>query len=217
MDNERAFLFVNGAMKNSDAVRRIISPDDLLVAVDGGLRHLEMLGLQAHWVIGDLDSLTGSQIDRLGEEGIKITRFPIEKDETDLELALGLVLEQGYKKIVIVAAFGGRTDQMLGNLFLLTRADLSGCDVRLDDGLEEAFLVRREVEIHGCAGDLVSLLPLGQPAEGVTTRGLQYPLHSETLRPDRTRGISNVLVEDSAGIIVETGQLLCIHVRQEAQ
>jgi len=217
MPGKRAIIFVNGEMKNPHAVSRILRSNDLLVAADGGLRHLEELGLQPHYLVGDMDSLPASEVERLEQAGAAIRRFPASKDETDLELALDLVLELGCKMIVIAAGLGGRTDQMLGNLFLLTRESLSGCDIRLDDGVEEAFLVRGEAEVRGCAGDLVSLIPLGQAATGVTTRGLQYPLRAETLRPDQTRGISNVLTEACAQVQVKTGQLLCIHVRHEAQ
>ena len=217
MPGKRAIIFVNGEMKNRYAVGDMLRTDDLLVAVDGGLRHLERLGLQPHYLVGDMDSLHPSQVERLEQAGVSISRFPTAKDETDLELALDLVLEKEYKTIVIVAALGGRTDQMLGNLFLLTRADLSGCDVRLDDGVEEAFLVQGETQICGCAGDLVSLLPIGEPARGVVTHGLKYALCGETLLPDQTRGISNVLTEACAAVQIESGQLLCLHVRHEEQ
>ena len=216
MVSKRAVIFVNGEMKDADAVSRMLRPDDVLVAADGGLRHLEMLGLQPHYVVGDLDSLSGSQVDQLEKTGVSISRFPTGKDETDLELALDMMLEKAYQTIVIVAALGGRTDHMLGNLFLLTRDSLDGCDIRLDDGIEEVFLIRDRAQIRACVGDLVSLVPLGQPVQGVVTRGLAYPLHGETLRPDQTRGISNVMTEAAAAVSVESGQLLCIHVRHDA-
>jgi thiamine pyrophosphokinase len=216
MVSKRAVIFVNGEMKDADAVSRMLRPDDVLMAADGGLRHLEMLGLQPHYVVGDLDSLSISQVDRLEKAGVSISRFPTGKDETDLELALDLMLEKEYQTIVIAAALGGRTDHMLGNLFLLTRENLSSCDVRLDDGIEEVFLIRDRAQIRGCVGDLVSLVPLGQPVQGVVTHGLAYPLRGETLRPDQTRGISNVMTEAAAAVSVESGQLLCIHVRHDA-
>ena len=217
MPGKRAVIFVNGEMKNPAAVSRMLRRDDLLVAADGGLRHLEKLGLQPHYLIGDMDSLPPAQVERLEQAGVSVKRFPTSKDETDFELALDLVHEKGCKTIVIVAGLGGRSDQMLGNLLLLTRASLHGCDVRLDDGREEVFLVRGAAQVCGCVGDLVSLIPLGQAARGVTTRGLKYPLSAETLRPDQTRGISNVLIEACARVQVESGQLLCFHMRQKEQ
>jgi thiamine pyrophosphokinase len=59
----------------------------------------------------------------------------------------------------------------------------------------------------------VSLLPLGRPVQGVTTQGLKYPLDGDTLWPDKTRGISNELAGERAVVKIESGQLLCFHVR----
>ena len=89
-----------------------------------------------------------------------------------------------------------------------------GVDLRLDDGLEEVFLIRACGQIEGLPGDLVSLLPLGAPAQGVTTRGLKYPLNGETLQMQRTRGISNVLLQPQAVVTLTAGCLVCVHRRQ---
>ena len=53
-------------------------------------------------------------------------RYPVEKDETDLELSLDFALGEGVREILILAPFGGRLDQTLGNLSLLNREDLRG-------------------------------------------------------------------------------------------
>jgi thiamine pyrophosphokinase len=57
----------------------------------------------------------------------------------------------------------------------------------------------------------VSLLPLQGPVTGIRTQGLKYPLVDETLYPDQTRGISNVMENDTAVITIKHGKLLCIH------
>jgi hypothetical protein len=52
MQPGRAAVFVNGEMPNKPAMRAMIRPDDLIVAVDGGLQHVLSLGLEPHWIIG---------------------------------------------------------------------------------------------------------------------------------------------------------------------
>ena len=64
--------------------------------------------------------------------------------------------------------------------------------------------------MHGAPGELLTLLPLGGPATGVTTNGLEYPLRGETLAPGTTRGVSNVFVEREARVALERGVLLAI-------
>jgi thiamine pyrophosphokinase len=117
------------------------------------------------------------------------------------------------KEIVIIAALGGRLDQTLANITLLTDPRLSTFDMQLDDGVEEILLCRDRAEVHGRAGDLVSLIPWQGAAPGVQTEGLKWPLRHETLYPDKTRGISNEMIGDAAAVSVESGLLLIVHRR----
>ena len=48
------------------------------------------------------------------------------------------------------------------------------------------------------------------PAVGVTTEGLAYPLHGETLGPGSSRGVSNVFAGETARISVERGVVLAV-------
>jgi len=210
-----AILFVNGELVKPAAVRSMIEPDHFLVAVDGGLRHLHTLNLKPHLLIGDLDSVSVEEVESLAKTGVEILRYPVEKDETDLELALGVALARGYPRMRIVGALGGRLDQTLGNLFLLTQPALSSCDIRLQDGQSEVFVIRQQAEIEGKPGETVSLIPLQGAAEGISTQGLRYPLANETLYPEKTRGISNELMEQRAEVSVRQGVLLCIHILHE--
>ena len=214
MEFVRAVLFVNGELRNPAVVQELLQPSDYLVCVDGGLRHLRRLGLQPHLVIGDLDSISAAEVLELERDGIRIQRYIVDKDETDLELALLAVLKEGYHTMLLVAALGGRLDQTLGNLFLLSRSELSGCDIRLEDGLEEVFIIHAQETILGQPGDIVSLLPMEGKVTGIVTGGLRYPLHDETLWFDHTRGVSNVMLENQAVVEVASGVLLAIHTRR---
>ncbi len=221
MQSRRALIFVNGEQIQIEAVRGMFLPNDLLVAADGGLKHLRRLGLEPHLVIGDLDSISDEEIEQLKTARVRIEQYPVHKDETDLELAIAAVLREGCTSILILGALGGRLDMTLANIFLLGLPELAEVDVRLEDGIEEVFLIRagstmaeEGFPIHGQAGDRLSLLPLGGPAHGVRTRGLAYPLRDESLYPERTRGISNVMEGESAGVSLRSGQLIAIHTRQ---
>jgi thiamine pyrophosphokinase len=213
MNTRTAWVFANGAVQDDDALRRMIRPDDALIAADGGLRHILRLNLYPLLIIGDMDSADPQDVARLEAEGVEVRRYPPAKDETDLQLALAWALQNEYRSIRIAAALGDRLDHTLGNLFLLADPALIDIDIRLEDGREEAFLIRDEAVIEGQIGDRVSLLPLGDPAVDVETVRLLYPLRRETLRPDRTRGISNEMVAETARVSLTGGLLICIHTR----
>ncbi len=144
----------------------------------------------------------------------EIRKFPAEKDFTDLELALRAARELGADSILLAAALGGRLDQTLANIALLRLPEMSGMDASLDDGLTEVRLITASLTIYGRAGDTISLIPLGSVVKGVRTHKMQYPLNAETLSPGQTRGISNVMLADQAAVEIESGELLCVHLRQ---
>ncbi len=215
MSPNRAVIFSNGVIPDYTRATRLLRPDDYFIAADGGSLHALAMQIRPHVVIGDLDSLPEAQIHHLTMQGTIFWRFPAEKDETDLELALRYALESGYRRVLIMGALGGRPDQMLGNLALLTSPAMHAADVRCDDGHTEVFFIRDTAEISGQPGDVLSLLPWGGPVTGIVTHGLRYPLQSETLEPHRTRGISNEMLSTTALVTIASGLLLCIHTHSE--
>jgi len=222
---KRALLFINGDLPNRDAARRLIRDDDFIIAVDGGTRHALDLGLIPSVIIGDLDSVNSTDLTGFknlsGLKKPKIIQYPTDKDETDLELALEYAIDAGYEEIRLIGALGGRLDQTLGNLSLLTDESHAGVDLRIDDGVEEAFFIRTQVEtcteprrsIHARIGEIVSLIPWGKPVTGIRTEGLRWQLSNETLYPHKTRGISNEAVSTRVKIHIESGLLLIVHKR----
>ncbi|MBN2048106.1 MAG: thiamine diphosphokinase [Anaerolineaceae bacterium] len=211
----RALVFVNGIIRNMEALKTVFQTGDLLIAADGGARHLLKLGRIPHVLIGDLDSLSTGEVSEMERAGVEIQRYPVEKDETDLDLALEYARESGCDTIRLVGALGGRMDQTLANIYLLTHPGFRGMDIALDDGQEEVFVITDSAVIEGAAGDRVSLIPLDEKAEDVTAQGFYWPLRGATLWRHETRGISNVMLADRALVSVGSGHLLCIHTRKE--
>jgi len=210
----RMLIFANGDLNISGAIQ--VTQNDFVIAADGGARHCLKLGITPHVVIGDLDSLSESEIHSLEEKQIKIIRHPVRKDFTDLELALQHAVSLGADEILIWAALGNRWDQTLANILLPVAPGLSKATIRLIDGLQEISLLRpgQPLLIRGFPGDVVSLISISGDAHGVSTTGLEYPLQSETLYFGATRGVSNVFQAQEASVILESGLLLVIINRQ---
>jgi thiamine pyrophosphokinase len=209
----RILIFANGELPGVEVARKLLAPDDLIICADGGSRHALALGLTPDALIGDLDSITEEELARIAGSKTSVVRLQRDKDETDLELALNYALEHDPAFIVIVGALGGRLDHTLGNIALLADPRLIRRRCSLDDGVERVVLCRARTEINGAAGDLISLVPWGGPAEGVRTDGLRWALRGETLLPERSRGISNEMLGDTARVFVEYGSVLVIHRR----
>jgi thiamine pyrophosphokinase len=206
----RIIIFANGNLPNLEKARQLIRPDDFILCADGGTRHALELGLVPNVIVGDMDSLPENfQVSDFSGEFIL---FPKDKNETDLELAIDHALSLNPDQILILAALGGRMDQTLANITILSDLRLSTFDVRLTDGVEEIFFCRDQVQIEGRSGDIVSLIPWQGEVTGVFTENLKWHLHYETLYPDKTRGISNEMTAEIATVSITSGLLLITHI-----
>ncbi len=199
-------IVANGSAEPFDVAKA-----DLIIAADGGARHALGWGRPPDVVIGDCDSLDEESRRELEQAESRFITHPTHKDETDLELALRHAAALNPRRITILGAWGDRPDHTLANLLLLTHPDFAGPDIRLLAHRQEIRLVRHETTVQGRPGDLVSLIPIGGDAIGVTTEGLEYPLHDETLSLGTSRGVSNVLIAEGACIRLREGLLLCLH------
>lgn len=209
----RIVIFANGELPDLDKARALLRDGDYIICADGGTRHASALDLKPALVIGDLDSAESAFLQTLQAEGVPIELFPRDKDETDLELAIHKAIELDPPEILILAALGGRMDQTLANIALLSDVRLSTFDIRLDDGVEELFFCRTRSQVKGRSGDTVSLLPWGGAVTGVRTENLKWQLSGETLYPDKTRGISNEMTSSTATVEIQSGLLLILHRR----
>lgn len=192
----------------------MLRDDDYVICADGGTRHASSLGLKPALVIGDMDSTDSTYLQKLQTKGVPVELFPRDKNETDLELAITRAVELGPKEILIVAALGGRLDQTIANISLLSDLRLSAFNVKLDDGVEETFFCRDQLQVHGRRGDIISLIPWGGTVSGIRTKSLKWILNNETLYPEKTRGISNEMTDDIADIKISSGMLLVVHTRK---
>jgi thiamine pyrophosphokinase len=194
----------------------------LIVAADGGWDKAERLGLEPNVLVGDGDSLAPETAARASATaGVTVEPARTDKDESDAELAILAALARGAVAVTVLGALGGRRfDHALANVGLLALAPAEVSVQLLDATTRVRLLAAPDaagrpvtMPLPGETGDLVSLLPLGVPAEGVTTVGLRFPLSNETLRPGPARGLSNVRLSPGAAVTLRRGSLLVVETR----
>ena len=208
---KRIIIFANGDLPDLEKARPLLHDDDFIIAADGGTRHALALGLTPNVIVGDLDSLP-SNFEPSTFNG-EIVLYPKDKNETDLELAIQHALTLDPEQVIILAALGGRLDQTLGNIVLISDLQPATCNLQLNDGIEEIFFCHDTCKINGTLGDTVSLLPWQGEATGIVTTGLKWSLQNETLYPNKTRGISNEMTSETATVQIKSGLLLIVHRR----
>lgn len=190
----------------------------LVVAADGGARHAAPLGLTVDQWVGDGDSISPADLEALAVAGARIDRVPTEKDASDTELGVLAAVDAGATQLSILGGLGGiRLDHALVNVALLEHPALVAISTRLyDDRGARVTLLRAtnmgpaQATLEGRVGDVVTLVPVGGAADGVSTFGLRYPLAGEQLAPGSSRGLSNVRIAGAASVSIRSGRLLVI-------
>ncbi len=192
--------------------------DALVIAADSGLHEAQRHGLHVDIVVGDLDSADPDSVARARNAATAIEEHPVDKDATDLALALARARAAGCTRAILFGGYGGRLSHLLGNALALTARSLAPMAVEWHVGPATVWVVRagRPAHIAGTPGDLVSLLATGGPITGVTTKGLRWALRGDTLDPGSTRGISNEMTEPAATISLDSGVALVVHERSTA-
>lgn len=190
-----------------------------MIAADGGARHPWRLGLIPDVIIGDLNSLHPGEAANFDRSGASIYRFPEEKDETDLELALDFAMEKGATEITLFGLLGGRWDMSLANILLLAAPRYRGIHFRVIEGDTEMHILRggESLTLTGAPGDPISVIPLAADAHDLTYHGLKWPLENATLPFGTPRGVSNEMGKKTAEISLTLGVILIIHKKVNRQ
>lgn len=201
---EKCLIFCAGGFD------RLLEPAEnaYIIAADGGLTHLEKLGLTPNAIIGDFDSLC------YVPQGAEV--YPVEKDDTDGMLAVKLGLKKGFREFLVYGSLDGpRLDHTVANYQLLQYLCDHGAKGVLVGLTFCATVVKNgEIRFHGGEYGDISVFCMGKDAQGVTIEGLYYTLENGTLTPGFPLGVSNHFTKNDARIAVEDGSLLVLWRRE---
>ncbi len=178
-----------------------------IIAVDAGFSHLESIGVVPDMAVGDFDSLG------YVPQCKRVSRFPVNKDKSDMELAMEKALNFRHQELYIYGAIGGRLDHTLANIQLFARFSERDAHVTaIADTFAMRMLTGPDVfELPLLDKGIVSVFSLSDCAQGVIESGLLYSLDDEPLTNRTSRGLSNEFIGEPATIAVESGTLQIIY------
>jgi len=180
-----------------------IGAGDMVIAADAGYRTLARLGVKIDRVVGDFDSLGEVP----AHPGVEV--HPIEKDETDMMLAVRTGLDLGYREFRIFGGLGGRLDHSFANLQTLVYLARRGARGWLfGEGAAVTAVEDGELRFSRDASGIISVFAADGPARGVTLEGLKYPLTDYIMTADNPIGVSNEFTGVPSRVAVRRGALI---------
>lgn len=211
MKNGHVAIFTGGDRPHP-AIEHVVGGSGLLIAADGGFEHALAMNHFPDVLIGDMDSISPDHLARAESSGVEVIRHPVDKDKTDTELAIELAIEREMTFLTIVSGGGDRLDHILGFLHSVAPYADSEVHVTLMVGSAVIEIVPQGEWRTVIAGEepVVSLIPLGGPARGVTTERLKWELSEDTLVPFSSRGLSNVPLDQTFNVYVAEGYLAVV-------
>jgi thiamine pyrophosphokinase len=178
--------------------------DDFIIAADGGLAHVEKLGIQPNGILGDFDSL--------GYTPEGSTVFPVEKDDTDAMLAVRKGLDLGYREFYLYGSLDGpRLDHTVANFQTLQfLADHGAYGYLIGKDYIVTVVKNGAVHFNAACTGIFSVFCMGADAEGVTIKGGKYDAACVTLSAGFPLGVSNHFEGNPVTVSVEKGSLLIL-------
>lgn len=203
-----AVILAGGELVVRPNIKEMLRESAFIVAADSGLHHAVTLDLIPDVIVGDFDSVSPEVLEQFPDVPKK--SYSRHKDLLDLEIALGVVLEQAATSIHILGATGGRFDQSLAALFIAARFKREGIDISLHGQQDIYFLRGLESQRYPVpVGQRFSLLSLSDISV-VSLSNAAYPLNEFALEYGVGLGISNEVKTSPLTVNVHDGLVVVV-------
>ncbi|MGN0384094.1 MAG: thiamine diphosphokinase [Eubacterium sp.] len=179
--------------------------DDYVIAADGGYRYLDKLSLEADMVLGDFDSLG------YVPKHNNIIRHKVQKDDTDMMLAVNEGMKKGYAQFVLLGGMGGRSDHTVANFQVLSYiANHGGRGYLVNNNIVVTIIKNSIINFDEYFTGTISVFCYGDKASKVNIRGFRYEAYDVTLTNDNPTAVSNEFVGRPGYVSVGEGSVLVI-------
>ena len=197
-------IFGGGDSVSLETVNNELVGDELMIAADSGYLLMKKLGFSPDLIIGDFDS--APEPDCQNKEV-----YPVEKDDTDLMLAIKHGISEGCSRFVFFGATGGRLDHTFAAVQSLAYLlDNRASGVITSDDVRIELLDPGVYSIIKKDGFTLSLLAFSEKVEGLTVSGTKYCCENICLSSSFPLGVSNSIEKSSASVSFSEGRLLVI-------
>ncbi len=208
---EYALVVAGGSIDADD--KKLAEHASMIVAADSGADFLKQHDIKPDLIIGDFDSSNPHTIIHFKNLDVPVVSLVKDKDQTDTEAAVDLILGRGIETVIAIGCMGGeRLDHELANVFLIEHFAEKGLDLIIYSQKTVIFGIPHgeKRSFTGKPGDWVTILPITAKIQGVSTSNLKFPLSDASLYRGSTLSVSNQMVNTQANVSLKSGFALIV-------
>jgi thiamine pyrophosphokinase len=204
----KVVIIAGGTPPKRELLENEMKESCIIIAADSGANCLYDYSIVPDYLLGDFDSIDKNAFDYFSKSSCIIEKHPVEKDDTDAQLALNKAFSLNASSIVLLGCTGSRLDHTLGNFGLLLQCLDNGVEASIKDSNNTIWLINKPISLNGKKGDYFSVLPYGAPIKKLTINGAKYPLNNHTLELGSSLTLSNQFLDEIVEIEFNDGILL---------
>jgi len=179
---------------------------DYIIAADNGLEILNRFDITPDLIIGDLDSVSPSLLQKYSY--IPIEKHPRKKNLTDSELSIQKAIEMNPKEIILLSMTGNYFDHSYAAIINLFRNYHEHINMKIITSNAIIFPITKQISLANLKGRRFSLFPLSLVKQFSMT-GAEYSFSKSNLTLT-DYSISNVIVNNRLEINFKKGILFCV-------
>ena len=181
---------------------------DEIIGVDNGTAHLFDRYITPTKVLGDLDSITPTLLEKVKNLNIDLIRYEPDKNKTDFELSLDSINEPNEKNIYIIGGEEGEIDHLFSIFSLITNYDFCTNVTWLYK--DKTVIFRNNVSIFLDKGTKFSILPITR-LMSLTISGAKWNLNEEKIEAGSSRTLRNESADNQIMISCSEGLFSVIY------
>ncbi|AIO19571.1 Thiamine pyrophosphokinase [Candidatus Izimaplasma bacterium HR1] len=192
---------------NNYDLKEIFTVDETFtIGADIGAYILSKNEVKFDLALGDFDSVTPYEFEKIKKYAKEIKEYPIKKDRTDTFLAVEEALIRGFDDITIYGGLGRRMDHTIANIMLLKLGD-----IKIVSENEVMYILDPNTYEINNTYKYISFFAL-EDVEGLTLHGFEYELNNYSLTVDDPICISN---KGKGTVSFKEGLLLVVHQKEQ--
>jgi thiamine pyrophosphokinase len=179
---------------------------NILICADGGANSARKLNLIPDYIIGDLDSISESNLNYFSGKSVihKITS----QNDTDVEKCLKFAISKKMSEAILLGVTGDRLDHTFCNLGIILKFSNK---INLKLIAENSYLsaYSGKIELNTFHGETISLYGFNARTK-IKSEGLKYPLKTISLPFGIKESTSNVAVATRVKLNITGGKIFII-------